>query len=171
MRDTGVLLVLDNLETLLTPDGAWRDPRWESLITALTGHNGESRLILTSRIPPAVLGPGVLVLPVHALSLGEAVALARELTHLGGLLHAGTDPASPVRAADVGVDVDRDRERVSRVLRVVQGHPKLLELADAAAAEPGRLDAQLGTAWTRSSATASRRWIRASSWPPCPGGR
>jgi CHAT domain len=28
MADSGVLLVLDNLETLLTPDGAWRDPAW-----------------------------------------------------------------------------------------------------------------------------------------------
>ena len=33
-----------------------------------------------------------------------------------------------------------------RVLRVVQGHPKLLELADAAAADRGRLDAQLAAA-------------------------
>jgi tetratricopeptide (TPR) repeat protein len=140
--DSGVLLVLDNLETLLTPQGAWRDPRWSSLIGALTGHGGESRLILTSRIPPAGLGPGVLILPVHALSLAEAVALARELPNLRGLLHAD---AGPVRA-QVGAEVDADRDRVHRVLHVVQGHPKLMELADAAAADRHRLDAQLAAA-------------------------
>jgi hypothetical protein len=26
LQNTGLLLVLDNLETLLTPDGQWRDP-------------------------------------------------------------------------------------------------------------------------------------------------
>jgi hypothetical protein len=143
LDDSGLLLVLDNLETLLTPGGTWRDPRWEPLITALTSHHGESRLIMTSRIPPADLDRGVLVLPVHALPLDEAAALARELPNLRALLHAGTDPAGPVRT---DADVDHDRKRVYRVLRVVQGHPKLLELADAAAADPERLDAQLTAA-------------------------
>jgi hypothetical protein len=59
LDDTGVLLVLDNLETLLTPAGGWRDPRWEPLIAALTGHTGESRVIMTSRIPPAGLDGSV----------------------------------------------------------------------------------------------------------------
>ena len=140
--DSGVLLVLDNLETLLTPEGAWRDPRWSSLIGALTEHGGESRLVVTSRIRPAGLGPQVLTLPVHALSLAEAVALARELANLRGLLHAD---AGPVRA-QTGAEVDADRDRVRRVLHVVQGHPKLLELADAAAADRERLDAQLASA-------------------------
>ena len=139
LDDSGVLLVLDNLETLLTPDGGWRDPRWEALVDALTGHGGESRLILTSRIVPVSLGGRVLAQPVHALSLEEAVALARELPNLRGLLHAD---AGPVRA-QVETDVDADRDRVRRVLRVVQGHPKLLELADAAAVDRDRLDAQL----------------------------
>ena len=137
-----MLLVLDNLETLLTPEGAWRDPRWSSLIGALTEHGGESRLVVTSRIRPAGLGPQVLTLPVHALSLAEAVALARELANLRGLLHAD---AGPVRA-QTGAEVDADRDRVRRVLHVVQGHPKLLELADAAAADRERLDAQLASA-------------------------
>jgi hypothetical protein len=139
LDDSGVLLVLDNLETLLTPDGGWRDPRWEALMDALTGHGGESRLILTSRIVPVSLGARVLARPVHALSLEEAVALARELPNLRDLLHAD---GGPVRAG-VAADVDADRDRVRRVLRVVQGHPKLLELADAAAADRDRLDAQL----------------------------
>jgi hypothetical protein len=42
--------------------------------------------------------------------------------------------------------VAEDRDRVRRVLRVVQGHPKLMELADAVAADRARLDAQLTAA-------------------------
>ena len=84
----------------------------------------------------------MLTLPVHALSLAEAVALARELPNLRALLHAD---AGPVRA-QTGAEVDADRDRVRRVLHVVQGHPKLMELADAAAADRERLDAQLASA-------------------------
>jgi tetratricopeptide (TPR) repeat protein len=152
MADKGVLLVLDNLETLLTPDGTWRDPAWDLLVGALAGHDGESRLILTSRVPPGALGaePGTLTVPVHALSLPEGVALARELPNLRRLLHADAGPVRSTRnaavlAADAAV-VAADRDRVRRVLRVVQGHPKLLELADAAAADRDRLDAQLAAA-------------------------
>jgi CHAT domain len=127
LRASGVLLVLDNLETLLTTDCTWRDPRWTPLIAALTGHGGESRVIMTSRIPPAELDGQTLTLPVHALSLDEAATLARELPHLRALL--ATEPGL-----------------ARRVLRVVQGHPKLMELADAAAADRARLDTQLAAA-------------------------
>jgi hypothetical protein len=113
-------------------------------MAALTGHGGESRVILTSRIPPAGLTESVLPLPVHALDLAESAALARELPGLRGLLHAD---AGPVRADEAAVAADRDLVR--RVLHVVQGHPKLMELADAAAtAGPARLTAQLDTAET-----------------------
>jgi hypothetical protein len=120
MAASGVLLVLDNLETLLTANGTWRDPRWGQLVSALTDHDGESRVILTSRTAPAELGAGlpggpsrVVTLPVHALSLEEAAALARELPHLRGLLHADPGPVRSPAVAEV------DRERVRRVLRVV----------------------------------------------------
>jgi tetratricopeptide (TPR) repeat protein len=152
MADSGVLLVLDNLETLLTPDGGWRDPAWGLLVGALAGHDGESRLVLTSRIAPVGLGTvrATLTVPVHALSLPEGVALARELPNLRRLLHADAGPVrstpdAAVLAADAAV-VAADRDRVRRVLRVVQGHPKLLELADAAAADRDRLDTQLAAA-------------------------
>jgi hypothetical protein len=88
LEDNGILLILDNVETLLTAAGARRDPQWESLIAALTGHSGESRVILTSRIPPVGLARGVLTLPVNALDLDESAALARELPGLRRLLHA-----------------------------------------------------------------------------------
>jgi hypothetical protein len=145
LEEAGILLVLDNLETLLTPAGAWRDPRWEPLMAALTGHRGESRVILTSRIPPAGLAGSVLALPVHALDLAESAALARELPGLRGLLHADAGPVRDLYEATVAAD----RDLVHRVLHVVQGHPKLMELADAAAkAGPARLTAQLEAAET-----------------------
>ncbi|MGH3853032.1 MAG: hypothetical protein ACRDR6_05950 [Pseudonocardiaceae bacterium] len=101
LTETGLLLVLDNLETLLTPEGQWRDPRWAPLMDALTSHDCESRVILTSRILPAGLDANrVLVRPVHALSRDESVLLARELPNLRALLHAETEPLRGPGAAD-----------------------------------------------------------------------
>jgi len=107
LEDAGILLVLDNLETLLTPAGTWRDPRWEPLMAALTGDGGESRVILTSRIPPAGLGSAVLRLPVHALDLAESAALARELPGLRGLLHADAGPVRDPGEAAVSATPQR----------------------------------------------------------------
>jgi hypothetical protein len=209
LASKGVLLVLDNLETLLTGEGTWRDPRWAPLLNALTSHDGESRLILTSRVVPVGLddtggtpeprglpgtvgllaptevgadpaGSRVLPLPVHALSRDESAVLARELPNLCALLHADGGPVrvetAPASAQDLDgtarvlrtvwdAEAERkrmaaDRDRVVRVLRVVQGHPKLLELADAAAADRGRLDIQL---------TAAEAAVAASSSPARPG--
>jgi tetratricopeptide (TPR) repeat protein len=145
LEENGVLLVMDNLETLLTNSGQWRDPRWAPLIAALTSHDGESRVILTSRVQPTGLGHTVARLAVHALSLAESAALARELPGLRGLLHAD---AGPVRDPGEQAVVAADRELVRRVLRVVQGHPKLMELADAAATDPAQLAAGLDAAET-----------------------
>jgi tetratricopeptide (TPR) repeat protein len=152
MAASGVLLVLDNLETLLTPDGGWRDDRWASLVGALTSHGGESRVIMTSRVVPASgTGAPVRAVPVHALSRDEALGLARELPNLRALLHTDGGPlrAGPGTGQEAEAERQRmaaDRHQVRRVLRVVQGHPKLLELADAAAADRDRLDAQLAAA-------------------------
>ncbi|MGH3808288.1 MAG: hypothetical protein ACRDRU_17025 [Pseudonocardiaceae bacterium] len=122
--DAGLLLVLDNLETLLMPDGQWRDRRWVLVIGALTGHQGLSRVILTSRIVPVGLDPDtVLIQPVHALSRDESLWLVRRLPNLRAVLHT--------------VALGRC------VLMLAQGHPQLLELADAAAADLPRLAFQL----------------------------
>jgi hypothetical protein len=93
---------------------------------------------------------------VHVLSLGESVALARELPNLRELLHAGD---VPVRAS-AGSAAIQDRDRVRRVLRVVQGHPKLMELADAAAANRARLDAQLAAAEDAASGQGLEAFFR-----------
>jgi len=141
LRDHALLLVLDGLETLLTDTGSWRDPRWRPLIAALTGHGGKSRLIMTSRILPAELDPAqVLVEPVNALSRDESVLLARELPHLGCLLQS-----EPTTAADQSAALGL-RELAVQALTLVQGLPKLLELADAAAADPAQLTVALAAA-------------------------
>jgi hypothetical protein len=98
---------------------------------------------------------------VHALSRDEALGLTRELPNLRALLHTDAGPlrTEPGTAQDAEAEqqcMAADRDRVRRVLRVVQGHPKVLELADAAAADRDRLDARLAaaeeTATLRSSA-------------------
>lgn len=131
-----VLLVIDNAESFLTARGTWRDERGRLLFEALTSHTGLSRVVLTSRVRPASANEQVAVEPVHALALREAVLLARELPHLGPLID-GTVP---------GVEAGAGRQVVSEVLAAVDGHPELLVLADAQAADPARLDALLETA-------------------------
>lgn len=132
-----VLIVLDNLESLLTEQGEWRDARWGLAIKALTGHDGLSRVLLTSRRRPATLNNRVRVEAVHALSLQEAMLVARELPNLRALI-ADTD----------------GRTLLARTLAVVQGHPKLIELADGQARDRAVLAARLDQAdraWQASS--------------------
>ena len=118
LQQNAILLVLDNLESLLTSKGGWRDDRWGYLLPALLDHNGTSRVVLTSRrLPKALAGEERLqVEPIHALSFPESELLARELPGLSQLF-ATSD----------------DRKRLRRVLAAAQGHPKLLELADGVA--------------------------------------
>ncbi len=133
-----VLIVVDNVESLLTERGMWRDERWGSLVAAMTGHRGLSRVVLTSRTSIAGLDPSVAVEAVHGLSLRESVLLARELPNLAALTDAQPPPA--------GVDAEQARELAARVLTVMQGHPKLIELADGQATDPTRLQQRLDDA-------------------------
>ena len=90
-----VLVVIDNIESLVGDSGQWRDARWGQLIAAMCGHTGLGRVVLTSRRLPAAVTGGVLRLALHALSLDEALLLAWELPNLAKLVrwqHAG-DPA------------------------------------------------------------------------------
>jgi hypothetical protein len=126
-----VLIVIDNVESLLTEGGQWRDDRWGKVTGALSGHRGRGRLILTSRRLPASGTGGLRVAAVDALSPEEALLLARELPHLNTL----------IRGELPGVDRETSRRLALGVLTISQGHPKLLELADGQAADPARLAA------------------------------
>ena len=131
LQQHALLLVLDNLETLLTESGNWRDPLWGDVVAALLTHDGLSRVVLTSRRQPAGLSghPRLQVEAIHALSFAESVILARETPHLQRLF-----------------DDEPGRELLRQTLRVVQGHPKLLELADALAADRDALARRVATA-------------------------
>ena len=114
LENNGVLIVLDNLESLLTKAGAWRDERWELLIEALLSARGLSRTVLTSRVPPAALPHSLDVIAVHSLPRNEELLLVRELPNMRRLLD-GKAAASVSREAG--------RQLVRRVLRLTQGHP------------------------------------------------
>ena len=77
LQQYSLLLVLDNLETLLSESNRWRDPLWGDLLAALLDHTGPSRVVLTSRRVPADLEkhPRLLAEPIHALSFAESVLL------------------------------------------------------------------------------------------------
>ncbi|WP_405771424.1 CHAT domain-containing protein [Streptomyces sp. NBC_01538] len=140
------LLVIDGIDTLLAPDRAWRDRRWGELVGALAAHTGAGRLILCGRVRPAGLGPRVPTEPVDLLTSDEALLLARELPHLARLIDGrlpGTTPAAARRLA-------------TELLQLAQGHPKLLELADAQAADPERLT-RLLAAGNRASTAADNK--------------
>jgi CHAT domain len=47
-----LLIVIDNIESLLSDGGQWRDEQWGQVIGALTAHRGRGRLILTTRRRP-----------------------------------------------------------------------------------------------------------------------
>ena len=115
-----MLIVLDNIESLLDAENRWRDARWGELVKTLLDHRGLSRAVLTSRRMPIDLEahPDLHREPIHALSFPESVVLARELEGLAGLF-----------ATSEG------RSTLQRVLAMAQGHPKLLELAAGLAKE------------------------------------
>jgi hypothetical protein len=124
-----VLIVIDNVESLLSAAGAWRDDLWGLVAGALTGHTGLGRVILTSRRLPAGPLPGLRAEAVDALSADEALLLARELPNLSAL-KLGAVPG-------IGPTVSRQLAR--NAITMAQGHPKLLELAEGQAANPGHL--------------------------------
>ena len=131
-----ILIIVDNIESLLTDQGGWRDARWAPVIAALTDHQGQGRVMLTSRRLPAQLDSRVRVLAVDALSADEALLLARELPHLWALIEGQV----------AGIGAETARALAAGVLEVAQGHPKLLELADGQAARPQQLQNLLDTA-------------------------
>lgn len=131
MERRRLLIVIDNLESLLTEDGSWRDDRWASVVGALCAHNGLGRVVLTSRRVPATGVATLDMASVDALSADEALLLVRDLPHLQAL-GLGKVP---------GIDRFTSRQLARRAIEAAQGHPKLLELANGQAAHPDRLTA------------------------------
>jgi hypothetical protein len=131
MERRRALIVIDNLESLLTGAGAWRDDQWGQVLAALTAHTGLGRVILTSRRVPVSGVTGLRVESVDALSADEALLLIRELPRLQAL----------GRGKVPGVDPFASRQLARRAIEAARGHPKLLELAEGQAAHPKRLAA------------------------------
>ncbi len=127
LSKNSILIAIDNMESLLTGEGNWKDKKWKYLAETLLGHAGESRTIFTSRRVPAPLEnhSALLKEAIHALSFPESVLLARELPNLYRLF-----------------DDEPERELLRKTMEVVQGHPKLLELADGLASDRARLARQ-----------------------------
>ena len=172
-----VLLVVDNIESLLTEAGKWRDERWNLLIDALTGQSGLSRVVMTSRRRLAHIDERLLAEPVHALSRDEAVLLARDLPNLGALITGRPPDAAGVAEAGTGhitlAGAAARRELAVRVLLAAQGHPKLLELADAQASNPERLSELLGAAdreWEQRGITPDGLFSTVSGEPTADAG-
>jgi len=148
LRQNSILIVIDNVESLLTepPQSRWRH-HWANVIDALLSHDGESRVVLTSRLDvpigdsdfsrafphlcPDNLDDRLVRISVNSLSLDEATIFAQQLPNLRAIFD-GTDTANP-----------DDRERhcalLRRMLNVVQGHPTLMGLANTMAADPDAL--------------------------------
>ncbi|UED87384.1 AAA family ATPase [Streptomyces profundus] len=141
-----LLLVLDRVDALVTPAGAWRDQRWATLLSALATPLGASRLIVTGRVVPAGLALAAEAVPL--LSLDEVLLLVRELPRLARLVE-GRVPGMSARAA---------RRWGTGLLETARGHPKLLELVDAQASDPERLAGLL--------ATAARTWAEVDGLTP-----
>jgi len=112
-KKSAILVVIDNMESLMFDDGNWRDEKWGDFMSALVDHGGLSRAVLTSRRVPAELR-NLQKENVTALSLRESLLLARELPNLRALLEGGEETITLIRDA----------------LEVIQGHPKLLEFAE-----------------------------------------
>ena len=130
---TRMLIVVDNIDSLMCGEEQWRDDQWRQVMAALCGHSGLSRVILTSRRVPVGLDGRVRTLAVGALTLDESLLLARELPHLRRLIDGQMSELKPAAARNLAL----------RLLKVAQGHPKLLELADGQAADPDRLRAMI----------------------------
>ena len=134
LAQSAVLIAIDNVESLLSEQGQWLDPRWAELVRALLKPGGLSRLVMTSRRLPADLPGSVEVIAVHALARDEALLLAMEMPNLRRLLDGKAE----------GMAKDVQRLLVRQVLRQAQGHPKLLDLAEQLAADAAKLQAEMG---------------------------
>lgn len=136
LRDEAILLVLDNYETNLEEhprDGGYasQDPAWDRLLSELAGAlppTGSRLLVTTRHWPQALLGAGVLRLPLGPLPIDEAVLFLR-----------GHDTLRRLHASD-----DAGKALVLRLMAVSRGHPLILDRLGTLADDPPELSRALG---------------------------
>ncbi|HLC17326.1 MAG TPA: CHAT domain-containing protein, partial [Thermodesulfovibrionia bacterium] len=111
MRNERILLIVDNFEPNLFDDGKCKDDNLESLLEALCERLKESgsRVLITSRIKPAVLKDKALWFPLGPLSVNEARLYFQNEEHLRKLWY--NRETFPLAV---------------RVLEISRGHPLIL---------------------------------------------
>ncbi|WP_327000260.1 tetratricopeptide repeat protein [Dactylosporangium sp. NBC_01737] len=142
LDEVPILLVLDNFEDNLAPDGRTvADDGLAGLLATWALAPARSRLLITSRHPVAL--PQLAAVPVGPLSAAEAGKLLWSLPHVDR--HAGSDAAA------------------EQVWRVVGGHPRSLEYLDALLGQgQGRFDDitdRLTAAVTTRLGTDAATWL------------
>ena len=131
MRSQRVLLLVDNVDSLLTEAGQWQLQSWGQVIIAIAAHDGLGKVILTSRRRPRVPQLRLWTEAVTGLSQDETLVLLSELPRLRRLVYGQFE----------GITPSAGRDLARKVLEFSQGHPKILELADEQASVPASLDA------------------------------
>jgi hypothetical protein len=134
-RQSGVLLVIDELDVLLQPNGEWIDSRWGDVFTSLTRKSGPSRVVLTSESPPANPLPNVMIRGLEPLAEEEEYLLMRELPKIGTFFKDG---GSAFDAGESTTDDDAIRAFLLQCRDFAGGLPGLWGVVDELAGEPDR---------------------------------
>jgi hypothetical protein len=129
MEQHAIFMLIDGIDTLLTPEGSWQDDMWRAVVDALLDHDRGSKLVLTSRRPLVPPHGRLCAVPVPVLSPSEALLLARQLRHLGDVLRGRTE-----------WPMDRAMPLLADILAAAGGMPGLIRAADKELTSPGLLD-------------------------------
>lgn len=156
LEKNAILIVVDGIERLLSDAGTWRNKWWSWVRDALAGHQGLSRVVLTSRRAPEP-GPGLVTVEVPPLTPTESVLLARQLPALGRILRGRSE-----------VPMAEAVPALAKALAAAQGRPGLIKRADELAADLTALpDAVAGLAGEPGDAavvkqfeTVLKRWTQ-----------
>lgn len=120
MRDGNYLILLDNLEAELTPEGDIADEGLRLFVEGCLSQPGGARIVVTTRkrpnLPRAALG-GARHIPLRVgLPEVEAVALLRELDPQGGLGLRNAAQSQLLRAARLTQGIPRALEILAGIL-------------------------------------------------------
>jgi tetratricopeptide (TPR) repeat protein len=79
LRDGQYLLVIDNLETLLKPDGQWQDELYKTFFDRWLKSGGKSKVIITTREQPIPTAVNTRWLQLQGLEISEGINLLQNL--------------------------------------------------------------------------------------------